>query len=467
MSNRPKGKVISELWHRGELSWKLHSCQKIVYAALKSLPKSTREVVFLISRRWGKSFLITLLAIEDCVQQSGRQIFIVGPDLKHTRRIIAPLIKIITKDAPEGLIKQNKSELSWTIGESTLLIGSFDTALESFRGLEAHTIYLEETGLTDIVDYEYIMKSVLRPTLMHSRGRMVHATTPPREENHPFIYTTMAEAELNRALYKYTIRDNPLLTEKEIEEEIQIAGGESSSHTRRELFCEIVRESSRVILPEFTEERSVRPLIVPKYAHFLTSIDFGGSMDPHAILLSYFDFERNKTCFLDEVLLPINTSTDEIIKSVYELEKRHNVKWLRGTPHRITDAPGQVRVDLTKTGFVCMPPTKGKDSVQDGIQAFRVDLVRSAIEVDPRCSFAIQTFKYGMWDRQRKGFQRTDLFGHCDMIAAATYAHRHIDKYSNPFPPSYHGLIREDHFFHKSGGNTDDETLSMAFYGLD
>ncbi len=422
--------------------------------------------MFLISRRWGKSFLITLLAIEDCIRRPNSQIFIVGPDLKHTRKIMTPLIKIITADAPEGLITQNKSELSWTIGESTLIIGAFDTALEAFRGLEAHAIYIEETGLTNIEDYEYILKSVLRPTLMHSRGRIVHATTPPKEENHPFIYTTMLEAENNNALYRYTIRDNPLLSPQDIEEEIQISGGLDSPHCRRELFCEVVREKSRVIVPEF-QDTHILPLTLPKYAYFLTALDFGGVMDPHAAILTYYDFERNKFCIYDEVWLPVNTGTKEIVQAVLDMEKKHGVKWLNGAPRRVTDAPGQVLVDLKQMGFDCTPPTKGKDSVEDGIQALRVECLRGRVEIDPRCNITAQTFKYGMWDKNRKGFQRTDILGHCDALAAASYALRHIDKHTNPFPPSYQGLTRESHYFIRSRRpDTMEDILTQAF-GLD
>lgn len=437
--------VIEQLWRKGDLTFKLHSCQTQVYDSIAALSKKVREAVFLISRRWGKSFLITAMAIEDCLKNPGKQIFIIGPDLKHTRRIITPLIKIITADAPADLIKQNKSELSWTIGEGTLLVGAFDTALESLRGLDAFAIYLEESALANMEDYEYTIKSVLRPTLMHSRGRMIHATTPPKEENHPFIYTTMAEADSNNALYRYTIRDNPLLTEDEIEDEIKIAGGIDSPHTRRELFCQIVRERSRVILPEFNEEEHVKSLVQPSHTFYLTCIDFGGSLDPHAILLTYFDFERNKFCILAERMLPVNTGTADIIKATLEMEKQFGVKWLRKSPLRITDAPGQVRVDLTQANFECLPPIKAKDSVQDGIQLFRVDLARKAIEIDPRCEITIQTFKYAMWDRQRKGFQRTDLLGHCDALAAAIYAHRHVDRYSNPFPGAYDNMSRDSY----------------------
>lgn len=405
-----------------------------------------------------------LMAIEDCIQNPGVQVFIVGPDLKQTRRIVTPLINKIIADAPKGLIKQTKSELTWTIGESTLIIGAFDTALESMRGMEAYSMYLEESGLANMDEYEYILFSVLRPTLMHSRGRITHLTTPPKEENHPFVSLTLPQAEVNNALMVFTIEDNPLLTKEEIEDEIEALGGRSSPHVRRELFCEIVRDLERLIVPEFNEERHVREIKAPPYTYFLTSIDFGGARDNHALLLAYFDFVRNKYCILDEAFLEINTSTEEIVSVCRDLEGRNSVKWLNHTPSRVVDAPGQLHVDLKRMGLECVLPSKGKDSVEDGIQALRVAFLRDIVEIHPRCKHLIQTLKYGMWDKSRKDFQRTPALGHCDMLAALSYSFRHINRRSNPFPPTL-GLHKDTHHFQREKQNDNEEVLNEIFFG--
>ncbi len=372
-------------------------------------------------------------------------------------------MKIISQDAPKGLIKQTKSDLTWKVGESTLLIGAFDTALESFRGLEAFSIYLEETGLANVEEYEYTMKSVLRPTLMHTQGRMVHLTTPPKEENHPFVFDTMPLAQINNALFVYTIEDNPLLSKEDIEAEIRAAGGRGSEHCERELFCQIVKNRERLLTPEFDEVRDVVVMQPPSHAFWLTSIDFGGSMDPHAILLMYYDFERNKTCFYDEVWLPINTDTNTIIDCSKKMENQHEVKWLKGQPERRIDAPDQLLLDINRTGYYCSKPQKGKDSVEDGLQAMRVGFMKGQIEIHPRCKVLIETFKYGMWDKSRKDFQRTDALGHCDAIAAASYGYRHVDKFNNPFPVNQ-GMSRETHYFVREKDRHNETVLQQAFF---
>lgn len=459
-----RDKAKDELWRRGVLTWKLHTTQKIVYASLRALPRETREAVVLISRRWGKSYLGVAMALEDCARYPGSQVFIVGPSLKQTRRIITPIIREMCLDAPSGFVRQSKSDLTWHVGESTLIIGAFDTALESFRGLEAEAIYLEESGLANPQDYDYTLKSVLRPTLMHSRGRITHLTTPPREEDHPFVSATMPAAVINNALYTYTIEDNPLLTPEEIETEIAAAGGRGSEHCERELFCRIVRDTKRLICPEFQEAESVKEFTPPDYTYYLTSIDFGGTQDNHALLLCYYDFELNKVRVLDEGWLDINTPTDEVLNLGTALEQRHNVRWLTGEPYRIIDAPGQIHVDIRRMGYNCRAPSKGKDSVEEGIQACRVAFRKGQLEIHPRCVRLINTLKYGMWDKTRTTFQRTEALGHCDMIAALSYAYRHVDRQNNPFPPGL-GLVRHIHDFPRIEATGDEAALALTYYG--
>ena len=457
-----------ELWHRGVLTWKLHEGQRKVYNLIQNLDPKVREVVLLISRRWGKSYLGCVMALEDCLRNPGGQVFIVGPTIKQTRRILTPIIRKITEDAPDGLIQQTISDLTWRVGDSTLLLGAFDTAFESFRGMEASSIYFEETGLSGIEDYDYVMKSVFRPTLMHTRGRMYHNTTPPKDLDHPFIFDTMVSAAANKSLFIYTIEDNPLLSKEDIESEIIAAGGRESQHCKRELFCQIERDDQRLILPEFDENRHVKTLDTPPHTFFLTSIDFGGVKDNHAELVCYYDFARNKVCFTDEEWLEINTGTNEIIQRALSMEQRVGVKWVRGNPRRIVDAPGQTHVDLKRMGFICDLPAKGKDSVEDGIQAMRVALLRDQIEIDPRCTKLIETCKYASWNHLRKDFQRTPSLGHCDMLAAMSYAFRHLDKLNNPYPHKYSGLSPEDYSIPTYSDNSNTEAaLFSAIYDID
>lgn len=429
----PALQAIAELWRRGVLTYKLHSSQRSVYDKIRKLPKKVREVLVFISRRWGKSYLGVTMAIEDCLRHPGVQVAIVGPNLKQTRNIIAPIMMKLAEDAPEGLIRETKSELIWTVGASTLRIAAFDTAVESLRGLDLFAIYMEESGSSHPDEYEYIVKSVLKPTLMHSRGRIVHLTTPSKYIEHPLHTETIPRCEVQGAYFKLTIWDNPLLTKEMIEEEIAELGGVDSPHCQRELFCEIVRDRDSVLVPEFTEAEHVRDFSIPEYCNMWVGGDYGGSRDKTVLLLCGYDFDSGKVLFYDERAFENKTGNGVIVPEVKTMER----PWLSRISHRRVDAPGQVQVDLANAPYhyEISIPDKSQD-MEAGVRALRTAFQRGQILVHPNCKMLIATLRSGMWNDKRTDFERTKALGHCDAIAAAVYAFRHRNM-DNPYPKNF------------------------------
>jgi len=422
-----------EAWKRGILKWKLHSAQKEVYAKIQKLSQKVREVAVLISRRWGKSYLGVTMALEDCIRTDGIQVAIIGPNLKQTRAIILPIIKKIAADAPEGFIKETKSELRWQVGKSTLIVAAFDTALESLRGLELWNVYLEETGLAHPDNYDYTLKSVIYPTLMHAKkhkgaGRIHHLTTPAKEIDHPFHTQTLSKCKANGALFVMDITTNPLLTRDEIDEEIEILGGSDSVHTQRELFCRIVRDSSITVCPEFNESY-VKEFNIPQVYAPIVAGDFGGVRDKHAFFLMWFDKRDNKIKIWDERIFDPQTSTLSIVNELYDFERSLNYgedlpRWL--------DAPGQLLVDLSDEPYNYPATLPKKNTLDESVVELRRPFRRNEIEIHPRCDFLIRSLRSGRFNKNKTDFERTVEFGHLDAIAALIYGIRHVDTRVQP-----------------------------------
>ena len=449
------------LWKRGCLVWKLHEGQEFIYQKVNSLPQNTREALLLCSRRWGKSYLGIIMALERCLQNDNIEVCICGPNLKQTKAIITPLINKIIEDAPEGLIKQQKSELLWKVGKSTLVIAAFDTATESCRGRDFDNIYLEESGLAPIEGYDYILNSVLRPTLMHRRGRIVHLTTLPKPLNHPLITTTLPKCVSSESFYSFTIEDNPLLTKEQIEKEIESMGGRDNPNCQRELFNRLVKDESSLVIPEFDLNRHVTKLTLPSHYYALSTLDLGGSMDKSGILVCYYDFQRAKFCVYREDLLDKNTSTSEITEATLELEK--NIRWIQDYPYRLCDAPGLVRIDLSAQGFVCIQPAKEPGSVEANINALRLAFHRDEIEIDESCVKTISTLQFGSWTTNKKDWQRTPELGHLDLLAALLYGYRYANK-NNPFPLHSLGISHATHAIPQElQQSTTERALKQAF----
>ena len=419
--------VRDYFWRRGNLSWQLWPQQEPIYNGVRTLPKRVETVVILCARQFGKSHLGVLMALEDCLRYPNKCVLIMGPTLKQARDIVTPRIRDIARTAPAGLIKPSKSEGKWYVGDSELVIGGFDLNSSSQRGKTVQTIYVEEIVDSNPDDYTESMRSDLGPALTHSDGgKMIFLTTPPKVPDHPFITDTMAQAELNDALYIFTIKDNHQLTEDQYLACVRRCGGENTTDFRREYLCEIVRDASVVVVPDYDDVTHVSRFEIPLHYHPHVTIDFGGVRDKTVALLHWYNFLDAKAEIWDERVFPPNTPTSEMVKSILEMETQ-----AKGQLIRFADAPGQVQVDLVASGYqVSSPP---KDDWQAGVNRMAVAFATGAIRVHERCRFLRQSLKSGTFNRNRTDFERTDALGHCDALAALMYALR-VQNETSPYP---------------------------------
>lgn len=415
-------------WRKGKLRYKLHSAQQMIYDRIRNLPPETRDVVVLCARRFGKSFIGTCMAIEDCLLMPGTRIPIIGPDIKQTTDIVVGNIGKIIEDAPKGLIKRTKSENRWKVGESELVIGGFDTAtIESQRGKEAGNIYLEETGSSNPDGYSYAMRDVLSPQLLHTKGRFIHLTTLPPIPGHPFIVETLPKAQQQNAYFKYTIYDNPLLDAQQIAQAIADCNGPNTTAFLREFMCEMVRDEQVLVYPEYGDFNLCDTQ--PVYWNPLISIDFGGVRDKTVALLMTYDFGEAVDRVLDERVFEKNTSTKTIIETLKAMEQ----EWRLTNPVRFADASGMTHIDAHQLhAYPFSSPHK--DDLDAAVNAVRVKLGQRKLKIHPRCTFLIQTLQSQQYNAQRTDFLRTEALGHNDAGMALTYGVRMLDRISNPFP---------------------------------
>ena len=422
-----KKRAVVAAWNKGALQYKMHAGQLKIFDSIKNI--KARQVLLLISRRWGKSYLAVLLAIMDCLRGPNRQILIIGPNERQTKRIVSYLINLIAEDAPPKTIKMTKSENIWTIGGSTLMIGGFDSAIETVRGMAFHNIYVEETGQAGSDDLPYIIHSVLQPTLQHSRGKIFHLTTPALLPDHSLHTEIYPRCQHDNAFFTYTIRDNPLLTPAQVEEEIENMGGIDSIAVRRELFAEIIRDNALVAVPDFTA-KNICSGERPEHSHMWVAGDLGGTKDKTVFLVAYYDFLRGATVIQDELVFDANTSSSVMVAALKAMERHYSIE---GT-NRFVDAPGQLRIDMAVLhGYSLAQVTKGQGSFDAGLNQLNVAFRNGSLEVHERCKFTILTLNNGTLNKQRSDFARTSILGHCDAIAACIYAYRHRTQ-GNPYP---------------------------------
>jgi hypothetical protein len=336
------------LWRVGILSWKLHANQAVIHAALENLPPGVKEAVILCCRRFGKSYLGCLLALERGLRSKRRVIRVIGPEIKQTEMIVDYNMAKITEELPKlglrGLVERVKSDKMYRVGESAIFLGGFDSQEDSLRGGEADEILIEETGSSDPEQYNYQMKSVLKPQLLKTRGRMIHLTTLPPVPDHPFETETIPQAQLDGSFYSYTIYDDPLATPEIIADAIKDSGGAHTPEFRREYMNESVRDGTIVVIPHFDEKQHVKGLHFPALCRPQLTIDWGGVRDKTVALLHYYDWTRDRLCFWDERVFEPNTETSFIVEACREMEGAipNELKLMA----RHADVPGQLVVDL-------------------------------------------------------------------------------------------------------------------------
>ena len=413
------------MWLNGDLTYKLWDQQKPIYNTIKALPNNSNTIVMLCSRQFGKSVHGCLLAIEDCMRNDNIAVMIVAPEIKHCRSIVNPRMKMLTADAPIGMVDFIKSEDTWIIGKSEITLGGFDVQNAGrIRGKTLHKIYIEELVDSNPDSYKDSLRSDLAPALTHSTcPQMIYLTTLPKIPDHPFIIDTIPESQANGAFFKYTIKDNKKLSRSQYETCVRLCGGEDSVEFLREYMCEFVRDQSTTVIPSFNESRHVGIFELPLETRYQITLDFGGVRDKTVGLLHTYDFFNNKHLIIDEREFPANTPTDDIVTEMWRVESGYDIE------QRVSDAPGQLLIDLNETHNyqVVMPQ---KNDWRAAVNQMSVIFSTDTILIHPRCKFLIQSCRSGTFNRNKTDFERTVALGHCDALAALMYALRSINRES-------------------------------------
>jgi hypothetical protein len=337
--------------------------------------------------------------------------------------------------APEGLINRKKSEYRWQIGQSELRLCTLERAhIDKYRGWNAKgLIVIEEGCFVDSEAFSYAWQSVINPQRLRHNPKVLINTTPSVDEDHYIHTVLLPELELKKAVSNYTIYENPYLSLEQIE---KIKKQVTEEVWRREYLAEIFRSTTSVAVPEFNDRHIVKIEAPPAYANWQTCIDFGGSLDPHGIALTYWDTKRSNWVIYKTHLMPPNSSIQEIRDFCLEFEKDKT----NGRHDRVIDCSGQVSIELSRLKFEHMIATKGPGSFDASLQALRVGFQNDVIKINTSCAAGINQLKYGKLNKNRDDFFRNEKH-HCDLIAALMYGFK-VKVTHDAFPSNF-GLHKE------------------------
>lgn len=424
--------AIKALWQKGIISWKLDSNQKEMHDMVRNSPHGM--IVIGASRQIGKSFAMTAIAVETCIQKPYQTVKFVAPKTKDIRRIIAPLIREICADAPKHIrpiFKSQESTFRFPNGSEIQLAGTDNGHAESIRGTKAHLCIVDEAGFCD--DLEYVVNSILMGTLTTTGGKIVLISTPSKTSDHPFM-TFLKQAELEGRYIKKTIYDNPRLTPEAIARIADTAGGVDSVNFQREYMVEMRTSEEDAIIPEFTPAIKLSCVIEtprPPYFDAYVSMDIGGR-DYTAVLFGYYDFAKAALVIEDEFVMGYTMTSDVLAQAVKEREQR---LWNGKLPHlRVADNNNLILLnDLMAKHQISFVPTL-KDNFDAALNHVRMLIKAGRIIIHPRCKTLVYHIESGIWNKARTSFARSADKGHFDCIAALIYMCRNINFNKNPFP---------------------------------
>lgn len=438
--------AINELWHRGNLKFKCHPVQKQMYDAFYSLdPHST--AVWLLSRQSGKSVLLAILAIEQCLRKPNSVVKLLTDTKIHVESIFEPIFNLILEDCPADLkpnYQKAKHVYSFHNSSQIQLAGSDGKHYERLRGQKSELILVDEAGFCS--DLEEIVKSVLLPTTTHTGGKIILSSTPPADPDHDF-YKFIEEAEYNKSLIKKTIYDNPMLSVTQVERIIKEMGGVTSPKFRREYLVECIRDEETLVFPEFTpelEKQVVKEWPKPAFYQTYEAMDLGFK-DLTVVLFGYYDFKNRKVVIEDEIA--VKGKDLQLPKLIQEIQKKEETLWTNPYTNevnlpklRVSDINYIVtqeisRLSNNKLNFI---PTR-KDDKRTAVNNFRVALANGEVIIHPRCVTLTRHLKNCRINKSKTEycFDRSGDDSHFDAADAAIYLYRNINMNHNPYPNFY------------------------------
>jgi len=458
----PLEQQVAVLWRAGDLSWKLDDHQLRVYRKYRAWERLdprddspgdlTRVFVLDIARRWGKTAVCLVIKNEDCIRDPGSIHTYACAFGKDIGEIILPLQDELLGDAPEDCRAEYRSSkkgrrhgLYFPNGSVLRLVG-IDRNPQALRGRASSGFVVGEAG--HVKKLKPTTTKVIYPQFQRRpKARMILESNAPEDPAHDFDTFFVPDAKLRDAHVFLTIDDNQAIDQREKAEFIRAAGGRGNPVCEREYYGVRARDQEKAVVPEFSEQLHVQALDVPRYADCYVSLD-PGFRDLFAVLWAYWDFEHARLV-VQRDWAERNASAAqvaEVIKAVelelWEHVRRWNGKELKANPRlRVSDTDPRLLGDFARDHGLRIAAvnksTGAKTELKEaGVHSVRAALGRGQIIIDPCCAKLIAHLNAARWNEARTDYERSELFGHYDLLDALVYLWRSILRNRNATPPA-------------------------------
>ena len=437
----------SRAWRMGSLVWLMLAIQRVAWAAFS---RSEYAVfVVLCSRRWGKTRFACLMCWQKALQHPGAIIRYACPTKAHGRQFVRPAMRWIERLAPAHLrprfVTQDNTWI-WPNG-SVMHLGSCesDGDVDAQVGTECHLAVVDEAGKIRSELLRKLVRSVILPQFLTTRGRVCVTGTPPDSPEH-YFRDLVTQAIERGTLVTHTIDDCKHVDDSAKAELLAELGGPNSTEAQRELWVKFVTESSRAIIPEYAVHKHIvapDEWTVERPRHYDTyTVADTGFRDLTVVVFGYYHFALNALVIEDELALRYH-SGGAVGRAVLEKERAlwgdrpPLLRWADASPQVIADMREGSETRDPDTRLVTRPgcsfaPAEKQDSIA-ALNRLRTRVEKHRVLIHPRCVVVRSHMEYGIWNIGRTDFERTDSH-HWDGVAAMKYAVRACRWGKNPAP---------------------------------
>ena len=428
----------------------LKPSQKQIYLAIKA----SNEPIYVVncSRRLGKTFVMSVIAIEAALQNINFQIHFGAPYQNALRDFLLPIFEQILQDCPDDIRpvwKQHQSKWVFKNGSYIKLCGANNGQFDNLRGNKSDLFILDEAAQIDKVDD--VIHGVAMPQLLSSKNpnkKIILPSTPPTTPDHPFKRYA-EEAKAVGAYSHFTIYDAGYSEEEINRIAKSIEGGKKSTYFRREYMAEFVVEEELQIIPEWRPEfvQEVKKNDLFQFYTKVEALDIG-YRDFTAWIMGYYDFANAQLVIEHEFALRENEfTTERLAEGVKENEEIYN-KLNTTRFRRIADNNNlNLLADLSRLHKLPFGPVQknAKSGRTTHNKEWMVNQARQWVKdgklvIHPRCKMLIASLEFGIWKAGHSEFAKSEKLGHYDFLDALIYLIAGLIpavKNINPVPPLY------------------------------
>lgn len=394
------------------------------------------------ARQFGKSFIMFLIAVEDCLRNPYSTIVYVGPLKSQVNEIInGHTFNIMFATCPAELKpKYDGSTLQFPNGSRVRLAGTDNKNYSNLRGGAAHLVILDEAGFMS--DLEIGVLPTVEPMTKTTGGKVIYASTPPDTLDHDYIQI-LRDHEEQGLISTYTIWDDKSLTPVQLQKIINQCRGRESTKFKREYECQRIVESSIQVIPELMEDLADKLKIdgsykedpLMEYWHKYIVVDTG-VRDKTAVVFAHYNY-RKKTLVIDATL-DLQGSEYNTSKLAQMIKDKRDQLW--PNPAFLKDlryiADNNNLIVINDLNVIYKLPFIGttKGRLDEMVQKVRDWIFDKRVLFGPDALEALNCAKFAIWAKSRTEFGRSAKYGHYDLLAAITYLVRNVNEFKDPLP---------------------------------